>query len=382
MERENLKVRVRVLVGDLFESKAQTWVNTVNCRGVMGKGIALEFKKRFPDMFADYQERCRRGEVVLGKPYLYRREEPPWILNFPTKDDWRSVAKLDAIIEGLKYLIEHYRKWGITSLAVPPLGCGQGQLEWRIVGPTLYRYLSQLEIPVELYAPYGTPHEELQPAFLDQPALNLEEPRMPEPKWVKPEWVALVEILKRIESQPYHYPIGHTSFQKLVYVATEEGLDTGLEFRRGSYGPFAEGLKRLIATLQNHGLIREEKFGKMIRVRVGSTYEDARKAYAEQLERYEAIIDKTTDLFMRLNTERAEIVATVLFVTKDLAREKSSPPTETEVLNAVLRWKQRRRPPLSEEQVALAIRQLAALGWLEVLPDENLPLPDVLEAIV
>ncbi len=382
MERENLKVRVRVLVGDLFESKAQTWVNTVNCRGVMGKGIALEFKKRFPDMFADYQERCRRGEVVLGKPYLYRREEPPWILNFPTKDDWRSVAKLDAIIEGLKYLIEHYRKWGITSLAVPPLGCGQGQLEWRIVGPTLYRYLSQLEIPVELYAPYGTPHEELQPAFLDQPALNLEEPRMPEPKWVKPEWVALVEILKRIESQPYHYPIGRTSFQKLVYVATAEGLDTGLEFRRGSYGPFAEGLKPLIARLQNHGLIREEKFGNMIRVRVGATYEDARKAYAEQLERYEVIIDKTADLFMRLNTERAEIVATVLFVTKELAREKSAPPTETEVLNAVLQWKQRRRPPLSVEQVALAIRQLAGLGWLKVLPDKNLPLPDVLEAIV
>ncbi len=380
MERENPKVQV--LVGDLFKSKAQTWVNTVNCRGVMGKGIALEFKLRFPDMFTDYQERCQRGEVVLGKPYLYRREQPPWILNFPTKDDWRSVAKLDAIVEGLKYLIAHYREWGITSLAVPPLGCGHGQLEWRIVGPTLYRYLSQLEIPVELYAPYGTPHEELQLAFLKQPALQLENLSMPDPKWVRPEWVALVEILKRIESQPYHYPIGRTGFQKLVYVATAEGLDTGLEFRRGSYGPFAEGLKPLIATLQNHGLIREEKVGKMIQVRVGSTYEDAYKAYAEQLERYVPIIRKTTDLFMRLNTERAEIVATVLFVGRELAQEKCSLPTEMEVLDAVLAWKQKRRPPLSKEQVASAIRHLAALGWLEVLPDKNLPLPDVFEAIV
>ena len=71
-------------------------------------------------------------------------------------------------MKGLKYLLQHYKEWGITSLAVPPLGCGQGQLEWKIVGPTLYRFLNQLDIPVELYAPHGTPHEELRPEFLDQ----------------------------------------------------------------------------------------------------------------------------------------------------------------------------------------------------------------------
>src|SRR5215207_6876641 len=158
---------VKVIVGDLFESDAQTLVNTVNCVGVMGKGVALEFKKRFPEMYADYVARCDHHEVRLGKPYVFRRSALPWVLNFPTKDHWRSVTKLSDIEEGLRYLTSHYRDWEITSMALPPLGCGNGQLEWRIVGPTLYRYLKEIDVPVELYAPYGTPHEELQPDFLD-----------------------------------------------------------------------------------------------------------------------------------------------------------------------------------------------------------------------
>lgn len=109
---------VTVKVGDMFQSKAQTWVNTVNCVGVMGKGVAHEFKRRFPDMYEDYVQRCRAGQVKLGRPYLYKRVVPPWILNFPTKEDWRSVSRLDKIEEGLRYLEEHYREWGIESLAL------------------------------------------------------------------------------------------------------------------------------------------------------------------------------------------------------------------------------------------------------------------------
>ncbi len=144
---------IKVLVGDIFKSKSQTLVNTVNCVGVMGKGLALEFKKTFPDMFKDYFERCHRKEVKLGKPYLYKRLISPWILLFPTKQDWRSVSQLSNIEDGLQYLQSKYKEWGITSIAVPPLGCGLGELEWNIVGRTLYRYLEKLEIPVELYAP-------------------------------------------------------------------------------------------------------------------------------------------------------------------------------------------------------------------------------------
>lgn len=366
---------VKVLIGDLFKSKTQTFVNTVNCVGIMGKGVALEFKNRFPEMFAEYEERCRRREVKLGRPYLYKRLVPPWILNFPTKDHWRSVANLQAIVEGLKYLLQHYKDWGITSLAVPPLGCGQGQLEWRVVGPTLYRYLSQLDIPVELYAPYGTPHEELRTEFL---AGGSTVP-MPEPEWIKPAWVALVEILRRIEDQPYHWPVGRTTFQKIAYVGTQEGLPTGLEHYKGSYGPFAPALKGLVVRLINNGLIREQRLVRMFAVKVGPTFKDAQKAYAEELKKWEPIIEKTADLFMRLNSNQAEVVATILYAAKLVEKTRPEQPSERDVFDAVMQWKQRRRPRLNEPETALAIRNLAALSWLRVKPSHDLPLPEEVE---
>ena len=88
----------KVLIGNLFETDAQTLVNTVNCVGVMGKGIALEFKKRFPEMYNDYVERCKRNQVRLGEPYIFRSLFPPHIINFPTKDHWRSVSRLSDIV--------------------------------------------------------------------------------------------------------------------------------------------------------------------------------------------------------------------------------------------------------------------------------------------
>ena len=163
---------VRMLSGDLFQSKAQTLVNAVNCVGVMGKGIALEFKKRFPDMYEDYRKRYAVRQVRLGQPYLFRRSVPPWILNFPSKDDWQSASRLSDIVTGLEYLERHYREWGIESLAVPALGCGEGQLQWPVVGPTLFDQLSRLDILVDLYAPYNAskqqPGDPLPPRVPDR----------------------------------------------------------------------------------------------------------------------------------------------------------------------------------------------------------------------
>jgi O-acetyl-ADP-ribose deacetylase (regulator of RNase III) len=168
---------MKILVGDILKSKAQTLINTVNCVGIMGKGIALEFKIRFPEMFKDYVEKCARKEVKPGEPYLYKTLFPPQIVNFPTKDHWKSVAKISDIEHGLQYLLVHYKEWGITSLAIAPLGCGNGQLEWRAVGPLIYRYAKQMDIPVELYAPYGTPSRELTVEFLAQATLDINLPR-------------------------------------------------------------------------------------------------------------------------------------------------------------------------------------------------------------
>jgi O-acetyl-ADP-ribose deacetylase (regulator of RNase III) len=90
----------------------------------------------------------------VGRPYLYRNPQPPHVLNFPTKDHWRS-ARLNDIVSGLEYLKAHYREWGITSLALPALGCGNGGLDWRIVSPILHRHLSRLDIPVVVYVAAG-----------------------------------------------------------------------------------------------------------------------------------------------------------------------------------------------------------------------------------
>jgi uncharacterized protein YwgA len=340
--------------------------------GVMGKGIALEFRKRYPDMYEDYRHRCERGEVRLGRPHLYRRVGPPWILNFPTKDDWRSVTKLQDIIDGMNYLEAHYKTWGIESLAVPPLGCGQGQLDWSVVGPTLYRHLTRLDIPVALYAPHGTPHEELQPEYLGEPRPA----QTTSTRRIDPAWVALVDVLHRIEQEPYHRPIGRVTFQKIAYFATQLGLPTGLEYRRGSYGPYSGTLKAVETKLVNNGLIREERLGRMLRVSVGSTYEDARRAYARELEQWDAQIDRVVDLFLRMPTKDAELAATVHFAFRSLTESTRRMPTEREVLDEIMRWKQKRRPPLRGEEVAKMIRSLNMLGWVTLKASADLPVSE------
>jgi uncharacterized protein YwgA/O-acetyl-ADP-ribose deacetylase (regulator of RNase III) len=380
---------VNIRVGNLFESEAQAWVNTVNCVGIMGKGIALEFKQRFPEMFLDYAARCKRGEVKLGEPYVYHVQSqagnmlapkpeqprgPKVIVNFPTKDHWRSVSRLKDIIAGLEYLENHYRQWGITSLAVPPLGSGQGQLEWRVVGPTLYRHLKRLDIPVELYAPHNTPVEELTTKFLAGERAS-EASATGATSRINPAWVALVSIVARIKEQPYHWRIGRTTFQKIAFFATALGLPTGLQYRRASYGPFSEGLKPLIAKLENNGILVEHQEGQMFTVEPGRTYEDSVRVFARQLQQWEPIIERVTDLFLRMQTKDAEIAATVFFVGRELA-ERGGQPSEMDVLDEVKRWKQKRRPPLEDHEIAWTIRKLNILDWMNAKPSPELPLPD------
>jgi len=371
---------IKVLIGDIFESKAHTLVNTVNTVGVMGKGIALGFRKRFPEMFEDYVRRCERHEVSLRRPYIYRRLTPPHIINFPTKDHWRSVSKLEDITQGLRYLQAHITEWGVTSLAVPPLGCGEGRLDWRVVGPTLYRHLRDLSIPVELYAPFGTPHEELRPEFLEHRAAasvdSGQQDRSPAPFRVEPGWVALVAIIEQVSKERYHFPIGRVGFQKVAYFATEVGIPTGLSYRRGSYGPYAPEIKQVLSSLINNGLIVERKLDRMLATDVGPTFADARRGYESFLGQWESQIARVVDLVVRMNTNDAEIAATVHFAASRLREANTNQPTEADILDYVMQWKIRRRPPLDEGDVALAIRRLNVLGWIDAAPSESLSLPE------
>jgi uncharacterized protein YwgA/O-acetyl-ADP-ribose deacetylase (regulator of RNase III) len=371
-----------VAVGNLFASDAQTLVNTVNTVGVMGKGVALEFRRRFPDMYADYLDRCAVGEVRMGRPYLYRRLLPPFILNFPTKEHWRSVSRLSDIIEGLNYLETHYSEWGITSLACPPLGCGNGGLEWRIVGPLLASHLARLSIPVTLFAPHGTTSDQLSPEFLGGDAAGAgteaDSDSRP-PSRVPAGWIGLAAVLERLSRNPHRWPTGRTIFQKLAYFTTSAGLPTGLTFKRGSYGPYADSMHSVQVKLVNNGILVEEPRGNRIEYRVGPTFEAAAREYERELEEWSDTIQSVAALMARMSTRQAEVAATAHFVARGLL-DDGRRVSERDVYDAAHAWKQNRKPPLRDEEIAAAIRNLALLGWLEVERSDDVPVVDLSEA--
>lgn len=369
---------ITVRTGNLLDSKAQTLVNTVNCVGVMGKGIALQFRQRFPDMYQDYVSKCERREVRLGRPYVYKTLTPPWILNFPTKDHWRSVSRLSDIVDGLKYLLAHYKEWGIRSMAVPPLGCGNGQLEWQLVGPTLYRWLAMFEMDVELYAPMGTPLEQTQPEFLsaaDKPPPSLTSVATQSKSPLMPAWVALAAVVGKLEKEPHSWPVGQVTFQKIAYFATIAGVPTGLEFHRASYGPFSKDLKHVISLLVNHGLIREQPLGTMVAVRTGPAFWDAMKVNRDAIAGWAEPLGKVFDLFLRMRTQDAEIAATIVYGAKELAKSGDA-VSEMAVLDYVTEWKKRKRPPIPAEDFASNIRYLNMRGWVDLVPSPELPIAD------
>ena len=348
---------VSVIRGDLFGSNAQTLVNTVNCVGVMGKGVALQFKKRFPDMFAEYARRCRDGEVRLGEPYLWTPLVPPWVLNFPTKDHWRSVAKLQDIVDGLDDLREHYEGWGIESMAVPPLGCGEGQLDWHVVGPVLVRKLSEFNIDVELYAPLNATDRDVGPEFLGgESAVHTTDG----PYCLDPASVALAIIVRWVERELYHWPVGRVTFQKLAYFATTQGIPTGLVFQKKSSGPFSKGLKLIQTRLINNGLLVEQRNGRMFELRSGPTYKDAVERNQAQLEEWRPAIERVADLLLRTPPERLPILATAHFAANSLQSEPGSLLPMRDVIDEVRRWK----PALEEQDVAEAVFTLDVLGWI------------------
>lgn len=365
----------KALIADLFASRAQTLVNTVNCVGVMGKGVALEFKKRFPALFFDYEERCERGQVRLGEPYLFVDPSGRRIVNFPTKDHWRSPARLADIERGLDYFVRHWEQWQITSIAFPPLGCGNGGLQWSEVGPLMYKKLHDLPIEVEVYAPFGTPTQNLTEKFLSSPTqLNFDDKGQAVQK-LNPEWVALVEVVRELGRQPYANAVGRVIFQKISYVLTEMGVPTGFQFGKGSYGPFANDVKLALHEFANRNWVQEKRFGQMLALCSAPQYEADRARYVDVIARHQKKIQKTVDLFSRIkSTDQAETVITVLFASRQLKKvEPNREVTERELYDYILRWKKTWATEDKESEVAGAIRNLVALGWMRLSFSESLP---------
>lgn len=366
---------IKVQIGDIFESQTQTLVNTVNCVGVMGKGVAQEFRKRFPAMFEDYEHRCDMGKVQPGVPYYYKDMLGTSIVNFPTKKHWRSPSKLQDIVKGLDIFVEKYQGWGITSIAFPPLGCGNGGLEWSVVGPIMYQKLSTLDIPVEIFAPFGTPKQQLTSEFLTQPTEQDTFIKGKQNKKLNPNWLALLKVLELLGKQPYANPVGRTIFQKICYIMTEQGVETGFHFKPGSYGPFSNEVKDALSVFANMNLISEQQLGKMNALRVGSEYPRIVEKFEKELKPLEKKIYKTVDLFSRVkNTEQAEELTTVLFAARQIKKEKPAiDVTEQDLYDYIVSWKKQWKEDEKQKSVASTIRNLEMLDWLKLKYSESLP---------
>lgn len=151
---------ITVIKGSLLDSRAQVLVNPVNCVGVMGKGLALEFSKRWPRMFTDYTVRCSQKQLRLGEPYIWRGDGT-WIMNFPTKRHWREASPISAVSDGLKWIVQHWPEEGIRSLAMPMLGCGNGGLPVMDVAQEIVRHLGRIPLQTYLYMSPGCTEDEL-----------------------------------------------------------------------------------------------------------------------------------------------------------------------------------------------------------------------------
>ncbi|GGP70177.1 type II toxin-antitoxin system antitoxin DNA ADP-ribosyl glycohydrolase DarG [Saccharothrix coeruleofusca] len=231
-------------VGDLLVADADALVNTVNCVGVMGKGIALQFKRRYPENFDAYAKACKSGEVRLGHMHvveLHSISGPRYVVNFPTKGHWKSRSKLEDIEAGLDDLIRVIRDLGIKSIAIPPLGAGNGGLAWSEVEPLIRRKLAGLpDVRVMLFTPSNA-------------ARHLS----PDP--VKMTWgrATLIELIRaytraRLAVEPWEDVRGasHLEIQKLMYFAQLVMPQLTLRFEQGIYGPYSEQVRHLVQSME------------------------------------------------------------------------------------------------------------------------------------
>lgn len=361
-----------IKLGNIFESKCLTIVNTVNCVGVMGKGIALEFKKRYPEMFSDYLRRCKSGEVKTGMPYVFNNSDGIKILNFPTKDHWRSPSRLSYVIEGLDWFVDNYKKYGITSIAFPPLGCGNGGLTWEVVGPVMYQKLAGLPIEIEIYAPFGVSRNEITVEFLSK-SVTKDDILGKNNLKINPKWYLILETVRELNGRTYSLKVGRTIYQKICYVLTRNGVDTGFIFSKGSYGPYSYDVKESITALANANLIIERTLGKMVSLSVSDDVIIDEDRFSH--EDWNAM-KKTVDLFGRVkSTEQAEMIATVLYSYDELNNGEQQ-ISDKAVYDYVISWKPHWKTEKNYE-VCDTIHNLAMLKLISVT-HSNLLLDTVL----
>ena len=229
--------------GDILRDEAEAIVNTVNCVGVMGRGIALQFKNAWPENFKAYEAACARQEVQPGRMFVFQTGQltaPQYIVNFPTKRHWRGKSRIEDIKAGLSALVAEVRARGIRSIAIPPLGSGLGGLDWDVVRPLIEHAFAPLsDVVVRIYEPNGAP-------TADKMHHSREVPKM------TPGRAALVELVNRYMQGLLDPVITLLEVHKLMYFMQAAGQPLNLKYVKGPYGPYAENLRHVLRTVEGH----------------------------------------------------------------------------------------------------------------------------------
>lgn len=227
--------------GNLLDADVDALVNTVNTVGVMGKGIALQFRRRFPDMFTVYERAAKQREIQLGRMHVWETgalSGPRFVINFPTKGHWRSRSRVVDVETGLNDLTRLVGELGITSIAVPPLGCGNGGLDWQQVRPLITSAFERLPaVDVQLFPPDGAPAAAEMATRTPRPTMTV----------AKAAFIATAQRYADIAMD-----VSLVETQKLMYFLQVAGEDMRLTFTKGHYGPYADNLRKALRSMEGH----------------------------------------------------------------------------------------------------------------------------------
>ncbi len=335
---------------NLFHAKVDALVNTVNTVGVMGKGIALQFKRTYPDNFKAYARACKAGEVVIGKMFTFDRGElstPRFIINFPTKQHWRSPSRLEYIESGLVDLMHEIKRLGITSVAMPALGCSNGGLEWADVKPRITDAFNDMpEVRVLLYEP----QEHKVPVNLGKPK------KKPNLSLGRALMITLIDLYNTPG-----YTLGRLEAQKLAYFLQSAGQDLNLSFVKHEYGPYAEAVNHVLQALEGYYIkgYGDRSGASEITVLPGITDEAC-----AQLEPYEDALfrlERVKKLIEGFETPYGmELLASVHWlITQEHAHSYD------DAVKLLHGWNERKAHVFRDEHIAIAWNHLDQLGWME-----------------
>jgi O-acetyl-ADP-ribose deacetylase (regulator of RNase III) len=338
--------------GNLLSADAEALVNTVNCVGYMGKGIALQFKQAFPENFRAYQRACKAEEVQPGRMFTFETENlvnPRYIINFPTKNHWRGKSRMQDIEQGLQDLTAVIRRLNIRSVAIPPLGSGLGGLNWREVKPRIEAAFADLaDVHVLLYEPKGAPEAARMPVRTKRPHLTVAR-------------ALFISLMDRYGALDYRRTL--LEIQKLAYFLQEAGEKLRLRYEKGLYGPYAHNLNKVLETLEGHytrGFGDSQKPDTEIELMQGAV-DKAEQFLADYQESRERL-DQVTGLIAGFETPYGmELLSSVHWVATHDDRPVSNADDAVEAVHA---WNDRKQSMFQPKHIRIAWRHLEDQGWL------------------